>query len=225
MGSGEGRRRACPSARAAAARRSSCRCRAPSRAGRSPATVIACASSPTLRPDRIESAVRGPDAGDLHELAECRRAPRREKAVQHLRVLAHHEVREQRDALAERRAGCRTCSSARRPRSRRRRRRSAGAVASSSPSRPERRPIMGCGSSRRGPPRGGSALGAVARRQSAARGLHRAPGTPQRRGCAPGGSRRGKAAARGSSSAARANRPSRCASSAASARELTLSLR
>ena len=55
-----GRRRACPSVPAAGARRSSCRCRAPSISRPASCSVTACARSATDMPDRIDSAVRAP---------------------------------------------------------------------------------------------------------------------------------------------------------------------
>ena len=79
--------------------------------------VTACASSATDRPDSTDSAVRAPTPLILSSWRNARRSLLGAEAEQQVRVLAHDEVREQRDALAGRRAGCRTCSSARRPRS------------------------------------------------------------------------------------------------------------
>ena len=64
-------------------------------------SVTACASSATLRPDRIDSAVRGPTPEIFTSRRKVARSSWVEEAEQDLRVLADDEVRQQRDALAE----------------------------------------------------------------------------------------------------------------------------
>jgi len=58
-------------------------------------------SSPTLMPDSTDNAVR-PHAADLDQLAERLALGPGGKAVEQLGILAHHEVGQQRDRLAER---------------------------------------------------------------------------------------------------------------------------
>ena len=62
--------------------------------------VTASARSATVRPDRTESAVRGPTPGMADQLAE--RAPLGcgEEAEEEVRILADHEVGEEGDGSA-----------------------------------------------------------------------------------------------------------------------------
>jgi hypothetical protein len=58
--------------------------------------VTACASSATLRPDSTDSAVRGPTPLIFTSWRKVLALGRGEEAEEHLRVLAHDEVRQQR---------------------------------------------------------------------------------------------------------------------------------
>ena len=89
------------------------------RAARSPRRL------PRSMPERIASAIRGPTPETLSRLRNSARSSPLAEAVEHVRVLAHHQVRQQLHSAGRAAADERRSTSAPRARSRRRRPRAA----------------------------------------------------------------------------------------------------